>query len=82
MAAVANGKLGAAELLIDRSADVNLADSNNTTPLMVAAEKQPAEFIKLLVTHGAKRGVKDSRGRIAFQIAVESKNAAAVQLLR
>jgi ankyrin repeat protein len=69
-------------LLIDRGADVNLADSNNTTPLMVAAEKAPAEIVKMLLSHGAKRGMKDSKGRIAFQIAVESKNAAAVQLLR
>ncbi len=84
---VRHGKLEAAQLLIERGADVNLGDSNGTTPLMIAAETSavianPAEFIRLLLQHGAKRGAKDSRGRIAFQIAVASGNAAAVQLLR
>jgi ankyrin repeat protein len=87
LAAVSHGRLDAAQLLIDRGADVNLGDSNNTTPLMAAAQtspdiKNPADFIRLLLKHGAKRGLKDSRGRIAFQLAVESKNADAAGLLR
>lgn len=85
--AVRHARLKAAQLLIERDADVNLGDSNGTTPLMIAAETSaamadPAGFIRLLLEHGAKRGAKDSRGRIAFQIAVESRNTAAVQLLR
>jgi tRNA A-37 threonylcarbamoyl transferase component Bud32 len=85
--AVTHARLDAAQLLIDRGADVNLGDANNTTPLMVAADAatgiaNPADFLRLLLEHGAKRGAKDSRGRIAFQIAVETKNSAAVQLLR
>ena len=76
-----------ARLLIEHGADVNLADASRNTPLMVAADaspeiKDPAPLIRLLLTHGAKRGLKDSQGRIAFQRAVGSKNAAAVQLLR
>jgi serine/threonine-protein kinase len=87
IAAVAHERLDAAQLLIEHGADVNLADSNRNTPLMVAADaspeiKDPAPLIRLLLTHGAKRGLKDSQGRIAFQRAVRSKNAAAVQLLR
>lgn len=87
IAAVAHERLDAAQLLIEHSADVNLADSNHNTPLMVAADaspeiKDPAPLIRLLLAHGAKRGLKDSQGRIAFQRAVASKNAAAVQLLR
>ncbi len=85
--AVAHERLDAVQLLIEHGADVNLADSNRNTPLMVAADaspeiKDPASLIRLLLTHGAKRGLKDSQGRIAFQRAVGSKNAAAVQLLR
>jgi uncharacterized protein len=85
--AVSHGRLEAAQLLIDRGADVNLGDANNTTPLMIAANAStaianPGELVRLLLQHGAKRGAKDSRGRIAFQIAVESKNEAAVQLLK
>jgi serine/threonine protein kinase len=87
LGAVTHGNLDAAQLLIERGADVNLGDLNNTTPLMAAAETSPdipnpADLIRLLLKHGAKRGLKDSRGRIAFQRAIESKNAAAVALLR
>ena len=82
IAAVAHERLDAAQLLIEHGADVNLADSSRNTPLMVAADASPAPLIRLLLTHGAKRGLKDSQGRIAFQRAVGSKNAAAVQLLR
>ncbi len=87
IAAVAHERLDAAQLLIEHGADVNLADSSRNTPLMVAADaspeiKDPAPLIRLLLTHGAKRGLKDSQGRIAFQRAAGSKNAAAVQLLR
>jgi serine/threonine protein kinase len=81
--AVTYARLDAAQLLVDRGADVNLGDSNSTTPLMVAAKIQnPADLITLLLKHGAKRGLKDSRGRIAFQLAIESKNTAAIALLR
>jgi ankyrin repeat protein len=66
---------------------VNLGDSNDTTPLMFAAEesayiKDPADFIKLLLEHGAKRSAKDARGRTALQRAEASKNAAAIALLK
>jgi ankyrin repeat protein/predicted Ser/Thr protein kinase len=85
--AVTHGRLEAARLLIERGADVDLGDSTNTTPLMAAAVtsaeiQNPADFLKLLLKHGAKRGLKDSRGRIAFQRAVESNNPRAVAVLR
>ena len=85
--AVTHGRLEAAQLLVDRSADVNLSDSNNNTPLMIAAETSPhihnpGDFVRLLLKHGAKRGLKDSRGKIAFQKAVDSKNTEAIALLR
>lgn len=75
------------DVLIKHGADVNLADSNGNTPLMIAAEtsayiKDPAHFIKLLLDHGANRGLKDSQGRTAFQRASESKNSAALELLK
>jgi ankyrin repeat protein/predicted Ser/Thr protein kinase len=76
-----------AQVLLNHGADANLADSNGTTPLMVAAEtsvyiKDPAHLIKMLLEHGAQRGLKDNQGRTAFQRASESKNAAAVELLK
>ena len=85
--AVSHGRLEAAQLLVDRRADVNLTDSSINTPLMIAAETSPqihnpGDFVRLLLKHGAKRGLKDSRGKIAFQKAVDSKNAEAIALLR
>jgi ankyrin repeat protein len=87
IAAVTFAKLGAALLLLERGANVNLGDSADNTPLMVAAEtspyiKDPADFIKLLLKNGAKRGMKDGRGRTALQRAVETKNEAAIALLK
>jgi ankyrin repeat protein len=84
--AVANGNLAALQLLIDRGADVNLGDANST-PLMIAAEtspfiKDPADFVKLLLAHGAKKNAIDSRGRTALQRAIDSKNTAVIDLLK
>ncbi len=85
--AVTYARPAVAQLLITRGADVNMADLNGSTPLMVAADastyiKDPAHLIKLLLDHGAKPGLKDSKGRTAFQRATESKNTAAMELLR
>jgi ankyrin repeat protein len=87
MEAVTFAKMGAVKLLIDHGADVSLADANDTTPLMLAAEaspyiKDPAAFIQLLLEHGAKKTAVDSHGRTALQRATESKNAAAMEALK
>jgi ankyrin repeat protein len=87
MEAVKFARPVAARLLLEHGANVNLADANKITPLMIAAEtspyiKNPSVYIKMLLHHGAKRGLKDSRGRIAFQHAVETKNEEAIAALR
>jgi len=73
-----------AQQLLKHGADVNRTGANETTPLMIAAEtsKETGRFTKLLLEHGAKRGLKDSKGRTALDRAKESKNAAAVELLK
>jgi len=85
--AVSNGRLGAATLLLERKADVNLADGNGNTALMIAAEgtphiKQPAEMVSLLLNRGAKTNLKDGSGRTALARATETKNTAAIELLK
>jgi serine/threonine protein kinase/ankyrin repeat protein len=85
--AVTYGRPLVAQLLLSHGADVNLADTGGSTPLMIAADassyiKDPTHLIKMLLDHGAKKGLKDSKGRTAFQRATESKNTAAVELLR
>jgi serine/threonine protein kinase/ankyrin repeat protein len=85
--AVTFGRPVVAQVLLNHGADVDLADSNDNTPLMIAADtspyiKDPAHLITLLLEHGAKRGLKDSKGRTALERASESKNAAALALLK
>jgi serine/threonine protein kinase/ankyrin repeat protein len=85
--AVTFGRTLVAQILVNHGTDVNLADSSETTPLMIAAEtspniKDPAHFIKLLLDHGAKRDLKDSQGRTALDRAKESNNAPAIALLK
>ena len=85
--AVTFARHAVAQILISHGADVNMADSNATTPLMIAAEKSPrikdpGHFVKLLLDHGAKAELKDSQGRTALDLASESKNGAALKLLK
>jgi ankyrin repeat protein len=85
--AVTYGRLGAATLLLSRGANVDLADASGNTPLMVAAEGNPyikstADFITLLLAHKAQLTLVDNRGRSALARAIESKNTAAVEMLK
>ena len=86
LAAVTGGKLGAATLLLEHGADPNIADTNQVTPLMVAAEgnafiKSSADFVSLLLSRGAKPNLTDSQGRTALARATEAKNQPAIDLL-
>jgi len=83
--AVTYGRPLIVQNLIARGADVNLADANGITPLMIAAQKIPKDatrLIKILLDHSANRALKDSQGHTALDRAKESKNAAAVELLK
>ena len=53
---------------------------------MVVAEgnpyiKTPADFINLLLSHGAKKNLTDSQGRTALARAIAAKNQPAINLL-
>ena len=87
IAAVTYSRPLVAQILLSHGADVNQADLTGATPLMIAADASPnitdpAHFIKMLLEHGAKKELKDSRGRTALQRATESKNSVAVELLK
>jgi ankyrin repeat protein len=87
IAAVTFGKLGAATLLLERGANVNLADAGGNTALMIAAEgtafiSSPAPMISVLLAHGATPNLTDAHGRTALARANESKNVAAIELLK
>jgi ankyrin repeat protein len=85
--AVTYGRLGAATLLLSRGANVDLPDASGNTPLMVAAEGNPyikstADFITLLIAYKAQLTLVDNRSRSALARAIESKNTAAVEMLK
>jgi uncharacterized protein len=85
--ASAEGKEEAVRFLLDHGADVNLAEANGSTPLMVVAEgasypKGQGETIALLLKHGAKTELKNSGGQTALDKATEAKKTEAIQLLQ
>ena len=65
--AVANKQEAAAQLLLDRGADPNLADSNGWTPLMTAACKDFLPGLRLLIEAKAElNAVHPGSGFTAF----------------
>lgn len=58
---VAHGVRLATELL-DRGADVNVADDDGQTPLHTAVTCESPELVELLVARGAHEGAEDGDG--------------------
>ncbi|KKL06495.1 hypothetical protein LCGC14_2595480, partial [marine sediment metagenome] len=56
-------------LLIERGADMNVKDSNGTTPLQMAVYNGRAEAVKLLIERGADINAKNNKGETALDIA-------------
>jgi ankyrin repeat protein len=60
----------AAELLIDKGVDVNLANDDGLTGVHIAAQAGLDSVVALLAQHGAKLDVKDKRGRTPVDMAM------------
>ncbi len=58
-----------AELLIKNGADVNQADENGLTPLMVAVEEANLKMVRFLVKNGASVNVQNKKGETILQLA-------------
>ena len=56
--------------LVAKGADVNIADKNRVTPLMVAS--QSGDHLSILLEHGAKVNVTDSEGRTPLMYAMNN----------
>ncbi len=70
------------QLLIDRGADVNLPDSDGSTPLMSAANQSNEQIVDLLLHKGADiNAVELTYGMSALQSACESGDEAIVDKL-
>lgn len=51
--------------MIEAGVDVNAADNQGLTPLMVAAENGDRELVRNLLAHGANPNARDSKGKKA-----------------
>jgi uncharacterized protein len=57
------------ELLVERGAQLDLADNRGRTALMIAAENGHATVVELLLRHGADRSLRDRDGKTALELA-------------
>lgn len=67
--AAQNGCLRAAELLLERGAEANRPDLEQTTPLIHAVIAESEPLVRLLLRHGADASLKDGQGRDAASYA-------------
>lgn len=82
MAAIVKKNTAVLEKLIAAKADINAADDNGLTPLMLAVQFQQLETVALLLKSGAKKDSKDKAGKTAFEYATESGNENLIKLLK
>jgi len=80
--AVREGKVEVVNKLIAAGVDVNLAESNGVTPLLIAACKGHHEVVAALIVHGANVDIADNNERTVFhsdyQVSDEIKNTLAL----
>ena len=69
-------------ILLDAGADMNMADTDGRTPLMLAALNKHFKLIKELLVAGAQINRRDSRGRNALNIYTSRRHPGWVRLSR
>lgn len=81
-AVVTNKHFEVVKFLVDNEADVNVADSQGKTPLIVAAEKGNEAVVGYLIQQGkAKVNVKDEKKNSPLIIAAKKNNFAMLKYL-
>lgn len=80
--AVRYQRLTNARLLIDRGANLDVADSiSGKTALHLAAERTDKKIVSLLLQHDADPTILTDDGKSALQLAIEGNNSEVVDLL-
>jgi ankyrin repeat protein len=69
------------KLLLDAGARIDAVDDRGNTPLHAAAEVGSLRVVEILVSRGARRGVKNRAGATALDLAKRRGDADVVQLL-
>jgi quinoprotein dehydrogenase-associated probable ABC transporter substrate-binding protein len=76
-----HGPMDVARALLQRKANVNAADAEGVTPLMIAAAHDNSPMIALLIQAGANPNIKSAAGETAHDIAVRNDNLGAIRTL-
>ena len=71
-----------ASTLIEKGADVNVADDRNRTALIWAIEMNDPFLVQTILSHGAKVNLRDSQGRTALTWANYTGNGRVLTMLR
>ena len=75
------GHTDTAKLLLDRGANIDLADNDGKTALDFAAINGHLHIVTLLLDRGANINIADNGGKTALMMAVENDNIDTAQLL-
>ena len=76
-----DGNFDDVDLLLQRGADINLANVFGITPLMWAVLTRNTRIAKLLLDNHAKLDILDKQRRTALDIAKDNQDQAMIQLL-
>ncbi len=70
-----------AEMLIDKSKDLNISDNAGNSPLMVAAAKGDLWAVTTLIRHGADLNHQNNDGNAALMVAASATNEKILKIL-
>lgn len=79
--AASYGYVDMLSLLIEKNADVNLATTENVTPLFIATQRQHVETVSLLLKSHADTNIKRNDGVTALAMAINKNNRTLVGML-
>jgi RNA polymerase primary sigma factor len=79
--AALSGVLGVLQMHIRNGENINAADAEGRTPLILAASRGHVEVCKILLEAGADASIKDKKGNDALQIAMVRGNQTLANLL-
>ena len=82
MAATVKGNIEIARILLNKKADVNIADENGTTALIYAVQFTNFAIVELLLNNKVDKTHKDKQGKTAFEYAVFAGNEKIINQLK